>query len=181
MSILKMREHSSQFYGIETFASWIKKDSIMAEIGSYAGESAKIFLDSGNVRLLFCVDPWMQGYDEMDAASQSNMSEVENVFDSNLSKYNNYVKVKKTSLEAASMFPDHFFDLVYIDGNHKYEAVLEDLKIWIPKIKPGGWVTGHDFYPPYSSPSHPVTKAVLDYFREMPWSLFNDSSWIYKI
>lgn len=172
-----MRPEKNQPHGFEVFASWIKKDSIMAEIGSYMGESAEVFLNSGNIKMLFCIDPWVGGYDNSDGTSFTDMNKVEKLFDYNMSKYNNYVKIKQSSLEAVKMFPDHFFDLVYIDGNHQYEAVLQDLRIWIPKIKPGGWCTGHDFGGFFS----PVTNALLDYFKEMPWSLFNDTSWIYRL
>lgn len=36
-------------------------------------------------------------------------------------------------------------DMVYIDGNHAYNWVLSDLFLWYPKIKPGGWLAGHDY------------------------------------
>lgn len=44
---------------------------------------------------------------------------------------------------AASGVPDEL-DFAFIDGDHRYEAVLADLRAWWPKVRPGGWLFGHD-------------------------------------
>lgn len=49
------------------------------------------------------------------------------------------------SVEAAAKFADGFFDLVYLDANHTYDAVLADLNAWRPKIRAGGTFCGHDY------------------------------------
>lgn len=49
------------------------------------------------------------------------------------------------SKEAAAVVPDNSLDIVHIDGDHRYEPVCEDIKLWLPKVKPGGMVTGHDY------------------------------------
>ena len=54
---------------------------------------------------------------------------------------------KMTSQEAAPLFPDDSLSFVYIDGNHSYEAVREDFRIWIRKIQAGGIISGHDYAP----------------------------------
>jgi hypothetical protein len=36
-------------------------------------------------------------------------------------------------------------DFIYIDANHAYDFVKEDIECWYPKVKPGGWVMGHDY------------------------------------
>lgn len=52
---------------------------------------------------------------------------------------------RKTSLEASKEYLDESLSFVFIDGSHEYEDVLEDLKAWIPKIKVGGVIAGHDY------------------------------------
>ncbi len=43
------------------------------------------------------------------------------------------------------IFEDYYFDWIYIDGNHLYEFVKQDLQLYYPKVKPGGCITGDDY------------------------------------
>jgi hypothetical protein len=52
---------------------------------------------------------------------------------------------RKPSVEAAADFPADYFDWIYVDGDHRYEAVLEDLLAFRSKVKPGGYVAGDDY------------------------------------
>jgi hypothetical protein len=56
---------------------------------------------------------------------------------------------------------------VYIDANHAYENVIEDMTLWWDKVVPGGILCGHDFY---NCTTHPfyneVERAVEDWSRE---------------
>lgn len=78
----------------------------------------------------------------------------------------------KSSVEASKDFKDGSLDFVYIDADHSYEAVKQDIDVWLPKVKVGGVLGGHDFYPGKlgdyveKSPSNNgVKRAVLEYFR----------------
>ena len=53
---------------------------------------------------------------------------------------------EKPSLEAAADFDDAAVDVVFIDADHSYDAVMADIKAWWPKIKAGGVMAGHDIY-----------------------------------
>lgn len=66
------------------------------------------------------------------------------------------------SLEAAATFGDDSVDLVYLDADHRYEAVRADIAAWWPKVKPGGLLMGHDYGP--GSPG--VMRAVEERFRD---------------
>jgi tRNA(Arg) A34 adenosine deaminase TadA len=44
-----------------------------------------------------------------------------------------------------NLFAEESLDFIYIDANHKYEFVLQDLKLWFPKLRKGGIFAGHDF------------------------------------
>lgn len=52
--------------------------------------------------------------------------------------------IRMESREASRLYKDETFDLVYIDANHAYEAVKEDVRLWMPKVKKGGILAGHD-------------------------------------
>lgn len=49
------------------------------------------------------------------------------------------------SVEAARTIGDGSLDLVFIDADHSYEGVKADLAAWVPKVKAGGWIGGHDY------------------------------------
>ena len=53
-------------------------------------------------------------------------------------------------------------DLVYIDANHEYESVLNDMGKWLPKVRTGGILSGDD----YSRPQ--TAKAVVDFLKDYP-------------
>lgn len=53
--------------------------------------------------------------------------------------------LRSTSLETAQRFPDHYFDIVYIDASHDYENVRDDILAWRPKVRPGGFLCGDDY------------------------------------
>lgn len=64
-----------------------------------------------------------------------------------------------TSEEAARSIPDRSLDAIFVDGCHLYECVESDLKIWLPKLGPGGLVAGHDFSPQWPG----VVRAVHEH------------------
>lgn len=65
------------------------------------------------------------------------------------------------STEAAHLYPDDSIDLVYIDANHVYDDVLADIAAWLPKVRPGGVIAGHDF----TTEIPDVIRAVTDRFH----------------
>ena len=64
-------------------------------------------------------------------------------------------------------------DFVYIDANHNYECVKEDIEHWYPKVKVGGIIAGHDFH--YKT----VHTAVLEKFPKVMYDQMGDC-WVYE-
>ena len=52
---------------------------------------------------------------------------------------------RATSAEAAPAFEDNSLDIAYIDADHRYEKVQEDIRLWTPKVRPGAILCGHDY------------------------------------
>ena len=147
----------------------------MVEIGSYVGDSSNIFAE--RVKELNCIDPWENGYDENDGASSNvAMNIVEAQFDLLLNSFSNIRKLKMKSREALNMFRDNSLDLVYVDGLHTEQGVFSDITMWLPKIKKGGYIAGHD----YGSKHFPGVRKAIDSFFE-PDKTFRDSSWIKRL
>lgn len=59
-------------------------------------------------------------------------------------KENNSILIRDFSHLAASRFEDEEFDYVFIDAGHRFEDVVKDMNAWIPKVKKGGMISGHD-------------------------------------
>lgn len=62
-----------------------------------------------------------------------------------LKKYNATI-IRKTSMEAVLDVPDGLLDFVFLDGNHRFDFVMEDIIGWSRKVRTGGIVAGHDYY-----------------------------------
>lgn len=60
------------------------------------------------------------------------------------------------SWEMAQAVPDHSLDFYFIDAGHGYKSVVKDFQAWTPKIRPGGWLIGHDINFPA------VNRAIRD-------------------
>ena len=79
-----------------------------------------------------------------------------------------------TSEEASNEIEDESIDIVFIDADHSYEGVRDDIMYWAPKVKSGGIVCGHD----YDVPRFPgVRKAVLEFFEEKYVQVVSDNVW----
>lgn len=175
--MINMRDGENSIQGLKDLISCLPNNIIIGEIGCYTGQSTEIFIYSGKIQTMYCIDPWESGYDDTDVASRSNMVDVESEFDKRiLAVYDNVVKVKKSSHDAVLDFDDEFFDVIYIDGNHLYDAVIKDITLYLPKIKSNGIICGHDYWNDNCDP-----KKAVDKIFGKPDKVFTDSSWlIYK-
>jgi len=82
--------------------------------------------------------------------------------------------IKKVSMDALGDFEDNSLDFVYIDANHNFDFVMEDIIEWTRKVRIGGIVSGHDYY---RSPIFGVVVAVNAYMKAhkiRPWFILDD-------
>ena len=125
---------------------------------------------------VMAVDPWLNGYDINDVASQQcPMKFVFEAFQERVSPFKNVLYSRGKSLDALQFFKDGELDFIYIDGDHRYEGVLADLKGWRKKLKEGGILAGHD----WSWQS--VKKALLEEIGQKDYTLFQGDSWAIKL
>lgn len=176
MTVIKMRFNARTIGGLKDLVNDLPNGITMVEIGCYAGESADIFLSSGKIAKYYAVDPWVNGYDQNDGASSSELGLAEKEFDKVVAKYPqcNVIKIKDFS-EAAISKVTELVDFVYIDANHLYDAVKTDITIWRQKVKQGGMLGGHD----YGNRHIGVKKAVDEFFSEK--KTYRDTSWMVKL
>ena len=130
------------------------------EIGVYRGGSLSYLAEtvkrSGKLIKLWGVDNFSENYQLGKESALTYSKAIEA-----LSPYSDIVTLIKTdSVEAAKKFPTGYFDFIFIDACHEYEAVLEDIKAWYPKLKIGGIIAGHDYFEEYAG----VSQAVNEFF-----------------
>lgn len=142
------------------YASRTPRDSIFLEIGTHVGDSAIVLSDHA---------PWAHVY-TIDNGTRWLWEKPH----SNLKDYGDYLLAK---FEGRPIFfilgdshsKDHYgvgwVDLLFIDGDHDYEAVMLDLECWADRIKPEGYLVFHDYVP--DDPLK-VQGAVDDYLLSHP-------------
>jgi predicted O-methyltransferase YrrM len=69
--------------------------------------------------------------------------------------------IDKSSINASQQFADQSIDFAFIDADHDYASVRQDLTAWWPKIKPGGILAGHDYGTCWEGVTHAVNEFVL--------------------
>ncbi len=95
---------------------------------------------------LYCVDPWedYNDYPEYKGRQESTYSTfLENVENSGV-KERIVINRGYSNIEVPT-FEDEFFDMIYIDGNHEPEYVLEDAVLCFRKLKRGGIMIFDDY------------------------------------
>ncbi len=152
-----------------------RKSIVGAEIGCGFCSHAKVILRDLNCKSLYLIDSYTPYRDDSGFMEKRYLGGLENMLILT-SKYKNAVFIRKTSEQAVSELPA--LDFCYIDANHTFDHVLEDIKNYYPRIKEDGILGGHDF-----DLYHPdVCKAVLNFVRMNNLKLHGsrDDWWIRK-
>lgn len=145
-----------------------------AEIGVASGRNAKVMFQEISNLHLYLVDPW-QGYfrysQELCDRRYTGAMRL-------LESYNKTV-LRMTSIEAAQKIEDGSLDFCYIDGDHRFDAVMTDIILWAPKVRKGGIVAGHDYYEFYQAgvvsavraytQAHGINRWYLTWEKEASW------------
>jgi len=126
-----------------------KKELVGAEIGVCNGLNALNILENLDIKKLYLIDPYRL-YSNQTNIGQNGTEEKNKEFKTHAHKLldKNYsdkiVWLEKLSEDAINDIEEDL-DFVYIDGNHMYDYVLNDIKLYSEKVKDGGLVAGHDF------------------------------------
>lgn len=154
-----------------------------AEIGVWKGAYSAAFCEQNIGMHMLCVDPWISYPAWLDTKNSLPPDQAERFMEEAYRKAVarlaplNCTIVRKFSSEAVVDVPDRSLDFVYIDGNHVFDAVTEDLTLWAPKVRPGGFVAGHDYRAFANKPTIHVIEAVQAYTNTHaidPWFVLSD-------
>lgn len=157
-----------EFY--RSIVNYFNGPAHFVEVGSFKGLSSSFMaveiINSGKSIKFDCVDTWggspehnkNGAFEDRDVVSGTlyesfikNMSPVEGYYNA----------IRMSSIEAAKLYQDQSLDFVFIDALHDYDNVSADIKSWLPKIKKGGIISGHDYHHP------PIIRAVKDHVGEV--------------
>lgn len=163
------------------------KKIIGAEIGVRFGKNAEQLLDLLPNLTLHMIDRW-----EKPPAGDSYYNSGDGIADrpaghllrarkqcaERIERFGYRAKmITSESAIAAARYPNEFFDFVFVDADHSYEGSKRDSVIWLPKVKPGGYICGHDY-------NHPkigeVKKAIDELFGDLV-EIGEDMTWFVKI
>jgi hypothetical protein len=133
------------------------KNSVCAEIGVYKGDFSAQILEVARPAVLHLIDPWK--FEEEETYSKSwyggttggSQQKMDSIYESVWNRFRREAESgiisvhRAASADAVKGFADDYFDWIYIDGNHLYEFVKQDLELFYPKVKAGGYITGDDY------------------------------------
>lgn len=115
-----------------------------AEIGVAAGKYSRVFCWNIPDIHLYCIDPWKSDPNDLCDYGDENISNRAHA--KKILKPFNVTFIEKDSIKALEDFEDNSLDFVYIDANHSFDYVIQDLINWNKKVKSGGIISGHDYY-----------------------------------
>lgn len=116
-----------------------------AEIGVAGGHYSETMSKANPGVHIHCVDPWMKYRGNRQSKNNARQEQAYQNARTRLAPYN-ITYCRMLSAPAAETIPEGSLDFVYIDGNHQYEFVKQDLELWSRRVRSGGIIAGHDYY-----------------------------------
>jgi len=136
------------------------ENSIFVESGCYRGDSTKHWIEkllaSGKKFRFYGIDDYK--FENVTEKFDDNYQFFLDNIGSKLIKYVNVIK--SDSLEAIKLFEDNSVFFVFLDDNHTYNHVVQQIKLWLPKFADFSILAGDDYY------DSEVSNAVAQYFNK---------------
>lgn len=140
------------------------------EVGVLYGENATHLLQQNDDLQLLLVDPYLH-YSEPKMTAETLLTAKQTMLQ-NMAKFQSRARwLEMDSIAAAQTQLNGIFDFVFIDANHEEEFVRQDVAVWRPKIKPGGYLMGHDA-------SWPGVAPVV---KDLGAELYKDDVWAVRV
>jgi len=146
------------------------KDKYCVEIGVFRGDFSKMILDK-NPLYLYLVDPFEINETKYKSGLTTAYSTNEDwLYVKQRFKNDKRVVVKRSySYDLVKTISDDYFDFIYHDASHLEKDLKRDLVEWLPKMKKGGIIAGHDMI---EDREFGVVESVTDFCNHFGWKLF---------
>jgi hypothetical protein len=115
------------------------------ELGTRNGDFALKICQAG--LKLNCVDSWLD-YPDYTSPDDNWQTQLNGQYEKTkklLATFSANI-IRKLSMDAVKDFKDESLDFIYIDANHDFKYVIEDIFEWSKKIRKGGVIAGHDYF-----------------------------------
>ena len=137
----------------EQIVRFLPQGGVGAEIGVAEGDFSQVLIEATRPRRLHLIDPWLHQDDAVYATDPNNVpaAEADRRHDAVRDRFAPAVAAGQVAIHRAYShdvvgdFADGSLDWIYIDGAHHFDAVAADLRLYAPKVKPGGLILGYDY------------------------------------
>jgi len=144
-----------------------------AEIGVLYGYYSEILCQTMPEAQIYSIDPWRFYPVHNNFRRQWRYEPMYRGVVKRLAPYPNSHIIRKPSVEASQDFEDNSLDFVFIDGDHRFQAVTNDIAEWTKKVRIGGIISGHDFVRGATETDYvhilQVVSAWCDAYKIHPW------------
>lgn len=166
------------------------KKIVGAVIGISHGKTSKRLLKARSLLTLIMVDPWKPQKENESYVKTGDIHAVKPLQEHETA-YQKTLKVvrfagkrarirRMKSERAVKKYGDKSLDFVFVDGDHSYEGCKQDIELWLPKVKKGGWIGGHD-YKHSKAALHGVDKAVEEKFSIKKIEIDVNHTWFVRL
>lgn len=140
------------------------------EIGTHRAESSVMWLTHANGFHLTCIDPYAT------YAARNSQKRQDAVYAEAVERLKPYKAdiIRAASLDVVSSFEDGSIDFLYIDGDHEFDPVMQDLICWAPKVRSGGMIVLHDYCVVWRGGVMKAVDAYTSAHRIDPWYVTRD-------
>lgn len=156
------------------------------EVGAKEGRTVgHVLRECPQVRAI-AIDPWIQQEPSDDVTRETygdwNFEKIQAEFWKNVGEHRDRCQMERLTGDAVCRNlatlkhlrkSRHEFDVVFIDALHDYESVNQDISLWWPLVRDGGYLAGHDYQHRFPG----VMRAVAEHFNLMDVCLGPDSMW----
>jgi hypothetical protein len=162
---MNMSDQITQSPACLPILQFVRPEHYGVEIGVFKGTSSRLFLN--RCSFMYFIDPCID-YPE---SSNHDIFVTAKEFLKLMEAYEpRFSFIKAFSVDAAYLVP--FVDFVFVDGEHKYEFVKQDVELYWPKVRAGGFMCGHDYSPDNTAG---VNRAVNEFFAALHLPVENHS------
>jgi len=166
----------------------VDRESVGAEVGIWCGDTSWRVLKQRPLCKHIMIDPWQKPDPDSrwaqspDGVAHQDQEYYDDCYKKTLQNIEPWKDradiIRRKSLEAVNGIEDASLDYVWIDAEHTYEGCKEDIQAWLPKVKKGGWIGGHDFD---NLPRFPGIRKAVEEIFDKNYELDRDHTWFVRI